>query len=85
MSLIDEPTARKFLELLHSHAAAALSHIRRPGVLQLVSVSPDDRGLTTSAFNVGDVNSMLDAAFDQRQGRLQRLCRGAISAPRPPG
>jgi hypothetical protein len=68
--LIDPKTIRKFLTLLHSRAAAALSHERRPGVMQLVSVSPDDSGISTSAFAVGDVDSMLTAAItDARAGR----------------
>jgi hypothetical protein len=68
--LIDEFTVRKFLELLHSRAAAALSHIRRPGVLQLVSIAPGDRGMSISPFNIGDIDSMVEAALtDARAGR----------------
>jgi Protein of unknown function (DUF3631) len=61
--LINADEARKFLELLHSRAAAALSHMRRPGVIQLVSIAPNDRGMSISAFAVGDVDSMLEAAL----------------------
>jgi hypothetical protein len=68
-NLIDEPTVRKFLELLHTRAAAALSHERRPGLLQLVSKDPDG-GLSYSSFGIGDVDSMLEAALiDARAGR----------------
>ncbi|MFY9770241.1 MAG: hypothetical protein WAK04_08410 [Xanthobacteraceae bacterium] len=68
--LINPDTARKFLELLHTRAAAALSHERRPGVLQLVSISPDDSGMSVSPFSVGDVDHMVAAAIiDARAGR----------------
>jgi hypothetical protein len=40
VNLIDESEIRKFLGLLHSRAAGALNHMRRPGVLQLVSIFP---------------------------------------------
>ena len=39
-NLIDAPTIRKFLELLHARAAAALEDTP-PGVLQLCSFIPD--------------------------------------------
>jgi hypothetical protein len=62
--LIDEATVRKFVRLLHTRAAAALSHISRPGVLQIVCVSPDDaRGITISPFNIGDVDSMVETVL----------------------
>ncbi len=61
--LIDPATVRKFLGLLHERAAAALSHMRRPGVIQLVSIAPDDRGMSISPFAIGDVDSMLEAAL----------------------
>ncbi len=68
--LIDEATARKFIQFLHDHAAAALSHISRPGVLQLVSLSPDDKGVSVSPFTIGDVDQMVEAALiDARSGR----------------
>src|SRR5436190_12868903 len=62
-ALINADEARKFLELLHSRAAAALAHMRRPGVIQLVAIAPDDRGMSISPFAVGDVDSMLEAAL----------------------
>jgi hypothetical protein len=68
--LIDIATAHKFLELIHAHAANALSHLRRPGLLQLVSISPDDKGMTISPFTIGDIDGMLEAALiDARAGR----------------
>jgi hypothetical protein len=67
--LIDAAEARKFIELVHSRAAAALSHERRPGLLQLVSIYPDG-GMSYSPFEVGDVDSMLEAALaDAKAGR----------------
>src|SRR6516162_8352941 len=37
--------------------------MRRPGVLQLVSIAPDDRGMSISPFAIGDIDSMLKAAL----------------------
>jgi hypothetical protein len=68
--LIDEATTRKFIELLHARAAAALSHVCRPGVLQLVSIAPDDKGMSIAPFAIGSVNEMVEAALtDARAGR----------------
>jgi hypothetical protein len=63
-NLIDASTIRKFLELQHAGAAAALAGVDNPGVLQLCSVLPDDRvmggGVT---FSIGDVDRMTEAAL----------------------
>jgi hypothetical protein len=70
MSLIHEPTVRKFFGLIHDRAANALSHLRRPGLIQLVSIAPDDKGMTISPFAIGDITGMLEAAIvDARNGR----------------
>ena len=70
--LIDEFTVRKFLTLLHSRAAAALSHVRRPGVLQLVSIAPDDRGMSISPFAIGFAVCDRRYRFHGRSGADQR-------------
>ena len=62
-NLVDETAIRKFTEVLHARAAAALAEVDRPGVLQLCSLTPDDRGLCTQAFCVGDVDAMTKAAI----------------------
>jgi hypothetical protein len=81
---IDEFTVRKFLTLLHSRAAAALSHERRPGLLQTVSVSPDDRGMSYSAFAIGDIDSMLEAVLvDARSGRNTYVETRTVRPGRP--
>ena len=68
--LKDADEVRKFLELLHTRAAAALRDVRRPGVLHLVSMAPDDRGMSVSPFNIGDVDHMLETALiDAKAGR----------------
>jgi hypothetical protein len=68
--LIDPVTVRKFLEMLHARAAAALSDVCRPGVLHLVSMAPDDRGMSVSPFNIGDIDQMLECALtDARANR----------------
>ena len=61
--LIDAATVRKFLDLLHTKAAAALRDVRHHGVLHLVSMAPDDRGMSVSSFNIGDVDHMLETAL----------------------
>src|SRR6516164_5706155 len=81
--LIDEPTVRKFLTLLHDRAAAALSHERRPGVLQLVSIDPDG-GMSFSPFAIGDVDSMLEAVLiDARAGRNTYVETRTVRPGRP--
>jgi hypothetical protein len=62
-NLIDKTAIRKFTELLHDRAAAALAELDRPGLLQLCSLAPDDRSLCTQAFCVGDVDAMAKAAI----------------------
>jgi hypothetical protein len=82
--LIHEPTIRKFLKLIHSRAAAALSHLRRPGVLQAVSISPDDRGLSYSAFAIGDVDRMFEAVLiDAKAGRNTYIETRTVRPGRP--
>ena len=82
--LIDATTVRKFLELLHSRAAAALSHVRRPSVLQLVSISPDDRGMSYSPFAIGDVDRMVEAVLiDARSGRNTYVETRSVRPGRP--
>jgi hypothetical protein len=66
--LINADEARKFLELLHTRAAAALRDVRRPGPLHLVSMAPDDRGMSVECFNIGDVDHMHEAALDHARG-----------------
>jgi hypothetical protein len=80
--LIDADPARKFIELIHARAANALSHLRRPGLLQLVL--PDDKGRTISPFVVGDIDGMLEAALlDARAGR-NVYCEIRSARPRRP-
>jgi hypothetical protein len=68
--LINADEARKFLELLHTRAADALRGARHPGLLHLISMAPDDRGMSVSPFKIGDVDAMLEAALiDARGGR----------------
>jgi hypothetical protein len=68
--LIDETIARKFFELLHARASHALSHLRKPGILQLVSVAPDSNGMTISPFLINDIDAMLEASLaDAQSGR----------------
>jgi hypothetical protein len=82
--LIDEPTVRQFITLLHERAASALSHLRRPGLLQLVSISPDDRGMSYSPFAIGDVDHMLEAVLvDAKAGRNTYIETRTVRPGRP--
>jgi hypothetical protein len=70
--LINPDCVHKFIRLVHRRAAAAIDGIpnRRPAVLQLCSNSPGDRRFYTSAFHVGDVDHMTEAALiDSRAGK----------------
>jgi hypothetical protein len=82
--LIDPATVRKFLELLHSRAAAALSYARRRGVLQTVSIDPDGRGMSYSPFAIGDVDRMVEAVLiDARAGRNTYIEPRSVRPGRP--
>jgi hypothetical protein len=84
VDLIDEFTVRKFLKLLHSRAAAALSHVDRPGVLQLVAIAPDDRGMSISPFAIGDIDSMFEAALiNARAGKNVYVEARSVRPGRP--
>src|SRR6516164_4655791 len=58
--LIDRPTIYQFMQFLHDRAASALNGAR--GVLHLCVQTPDERAMSTQAFNVGDVDGMVEAA-----------------------
>jgi hypothetical protein len=83
-NLTHEPTVRKFLKLHHSRAAVALSHLRRPGVVQTVSISPDDRGMSYSAFAIGDVDRMAEQVLiDAEAGRNTYVETRTVRPGRP--
>jgi hypothetical protein len=83
--LINAGEARKFLELLHTKAAAALVGLRRPGVLHLVSMAPDDKGMSVECFNIGDVDHMLEAALDHARSDRNVYVEGRTIRPGRPG
>jgi hypothetical protein len=62
MTATDLTTIREFVEALHTHAATALNGVSCRGVVQLCSKFPDERRMCTSAFNIGDVDRMVEAA-----------------------
>jgi hypothetical protein len=68
--LINADAAGKFIDRLHAGAGAAHAGIGRPCVLHLVSMTPDDRGMSVECFSIGDTAGMLNAALDHaRSGR----------------
>jgi hypothetical protein len=69
--LVDPETVRKFVSLVHHRAAAAIDGMNSPPcVLHLCSAAPDDHRFFTSAFNIGDVEHMTEAALiDTRAGK----------------
>src|SRR5262245_26060068 len=82
--LINADEARKFLQWLNEGVAAALSHEPRPGLLQLVSIDPNGRGMSFSPFKIGDVDSMLEAALtDASAGRNVYIETRTVRPGRP--
>jgi hypothetical protein len=68
--LINPHAVREFLTAFHALAARAFDGVKRPGVVQLCSLIPDQRRMLTSAFNIGDVEHMAEAAvIDAEAGR----------------
>jgi hypothetical protein len=69
--LIDHDTVCKFVELVHSRAADSIRGCGNArAVLQLCSQHPDDPHLYSSAFDLGDVESMAAAAvLDSENGK----------------
>jgi hypothetical protein len=81
--LINADAAREHLQWVNDGAAAALSHERRPGHLQLVSIHPDG-GVSYSAFAIGDVEHQLEAALiDARAGRNVYIETRTVRPGRP--
>src|SRR5262245_14248734 len=80
-NLIDEAAIRKFAEVLHARAAAALAEIDRPGDLQLCSLAPDARGLCTQAFSVGDVDAMTKTAIINAESGRNGYVEGRTIMP----
>jgi hypothetical protein len=69
--LIDPTAVHKFVSLVHHRAAAAIDGMNPPRcLLHLCSAAPDDHRFFTSAFNIGDITRMTEAALiDTRAGR----------------
>jgi hypothetical protein len=69
-NLINADEARRFLELYHRHAQAAQQCVDMPGVVQLCSMAPNDRGMRSSCYLPGDLDYMLkDALIDAGAGK----------------
>src|SRR5262245_48037734 len=82
--LINADQARKFLTLYHARAGVAFAGISRPGILHLVSMAPDDKGMSVSAFAIGDIDGMLEAALtDARAGRNTYVEARTVRPGRP--
>ena len=56
-SMVDEPTVRRFVELIHTCAAHAING-GDTGVLQLVRIHPADESISVSRYCIGDVEHM---------------------------
>ena len=70
--LIDPATVRKFIELVHERAAAAIYGLKdaRPCVLHLDCMAPDDKRFWHSAYDVGDFERMVtDALIEAEAGK----------------
>jgi RepB DNA-primase from phage plasmid len=55
--VVDEPTVRRFVDLIHTRAARAVNG-SDAGILQLVSIHPADGSISVSRYCVGDVEHM---------------------------
>jgi hypothetical protein len=60
--MVDEPTVRRFVELIHARATRAINGAST-GVLQLVRIHPTDESISVSRYCVGDVEHMTQDAL----------------------
>jgi hypothetical protein len=81
MGLIDVTAIRTHLTALHRHAAAVMNGINRRAVIQLCTKFPDAPGMCVSAFDVGDVDHMVQATM--RESRCGRNCYCEARLVRP--
>jgi hypothetical protein len=84
-NLIDETAIRKFCELLHARAAAALSDIGDPGVLHLCAMAPDDKTMHPVPVCVGDVDYMVKTAVRRASEGCNVFVEGRTVRPGLPG
>jgi hypothetical protein len=59
---VDEPTVRRFVELIHTRATHAINGTNA-GVLQLVRIHPADESISVSRYRIGDVEHMTQDAI----------------------
>ena len=63
--IIDEAAVRRFIEIIHTHAAQVINGAERTGVLQLCRINPaDENEVVPSRFEIGDVEAMVKVAID---------------------
>jgi hypothetical protein len=83
---VDEATVRKFVALIHEHAARALNGVANPGFLQLSRLHPLDNKLVTTRYQIGDVDDMAQQAIaDARAGHNVYVEGRTISEQTPRG
>src|SRR6476620_6263575 len=61
--MMDPATVRRFIEVIHDHAARATSGVEKPGVLQLVRIHPTGGAAVTTRFAIGQIERMVEAAI----------------------
>jgi hypothetical protein len=76
---IDRPTIHEFVTVLHDRAASALNGAR--GVLHLCTHAPDDHGMATQAFNIGDISGMVEAAVLGAESGRNIYVEGRVTRP----
>jgi hypothetical protein len=66
---IDEAAARRFVTLLHERAAHALRGQRGTDavLIQLCRLHPDAKGMSTTAYRIGEADRMADDAITYAQ------------------
>jgi hypothetical protein len=83
---VDEAVVRKFVSLIHEHAARALSGVALPGLLQLTRLHPLDKKLVPTRFQIGDVEGMAQqATADARAGHNVYIEGRTIAVQTPRG
>ena len=78
--LIDADVIHKFVSFVHHRAAAAIDGMNPPRcLLHLCSAAPDDKRFFTSAFNIGDIEHMTEAALIDLHGGQKCIHRAKAS------
>lgn len=80
--MIDESEIRRFLTILHRHAAALAAGHSGAGVMQLICIFPDGKEqVSVSRFRIGEDSEMAQAAIDYANAGHNVYCETRIVRP----